>query len=425
MWRRRTRRFITGGRWTEQLPQGIRQNLRWFWLDGVFANASESIIVTYLTLFVLALGANSVQIGLMSSLSSLGGALFLLPGATLVERWGHRRQIVVFNGGGIARLVLLLLALLPLVLTGPSAVTIAIGLIVIRSISGNFNFPAWMSLSADIVPVAWRGRYFSSRNIMMSVAGMVTVFLAGLIITRTGGLAGYQYVLGLAFILGLVATYSFNRISDPLNSTPPPKVVRPAMNLGLRLRQDSDFWILCATAAVWNFSLNIAGPFFRVYLVEDLAATATMVAILSIVCSLSALPGQRLFGMLADKWGPRRVVLVTGLFIPGLPLGWAVATTSWQLIPFEIASGFLWAGYNLAIFNFLLMLIPESRRERYSAFYQIVVMVASAGGAMLGGIVAGSWSYTAVFVLSGVGRLIAALMFAGFFRKTVDPIAAE
>lgn len=409
---------MAGGRWTEQLPPATRQNLRWFWLDGVFANASDAIIQTYLTLFVLALGANSVQIGLMNSLSNLGGAIFLLPGAWLVERWGHRRQIVVANGGGLARLMLLLLALLPLVLMGPVAVTVAIVLVVVRGVSGSFSYPAWLSLSADIVPMEWRGRYFASRNIMMSVAGMVTVFLSGLIVTRFGELPGYQYVLGLTFVLGLVSTYSYNRIADPLGSAPPPEVPRPARSLSRHLREDSDFWILCATAALWNFSLNIAGPFFRVYLVQDLSASATMVAVLSVAYTLSALPGQRLFGMLADKWGPRRVVLLTGLFIPGLPIGWALVTSAWQLIPLELISGFLWAGYNLAIFNYLLVLIPEGRRERYSAFYQIVVMVASAVGSALGGVMAaGTLGFVGVFIISGIGRLVAALVFAASSRK--------
>jgi len=419
MWRRRIRRFTAGGRWTEQLPIAMRKNLRWFWFDGVFANASEGIVVTYLSLFVLALGATGAQIGLMSALSSLIAALVLFPGAGLVERWGHRRQIVVFTGGGLSRLILLLLALLPLLVSGPVAVTLAIGLVVVRSASSNFAYPAWMSLSADIVPLAWRGRYFSSRNIMMSLAGMTMAFVAGVLITRIGGVPGYQVALTLAFLIGLGATYSYHRLRDPRNSAPPLKLARQTRSIRERLGEDAGFWILCGTAALWNFSLNVAGPFFSVYLVSGLKATAIMVGTLSVVNSLAALPGQRLFGVLADRWGPRRVQLLTGLVIPLLPLGWAVAGASWQLIPVEIASGFLWAGYNLAIFNFLLMLIPEGQRERYSAIYQIIITLALAGGAAVGGLVVSYWSYKAVFIMSGVGRLTAALLFARFSRQVV------
>jgi len=181
--RRRALRFTTGGRWTAQLHPSIRQNLRWFWFDGVFASSSDSIAVTYLSLFVLALGATRAQIGLMSALSSLSAALLLLPGATLVECWGHRKRIVVLSGGGVARIALLLLALVPLAFAGPTAVYTVIALAILRSAFGNLGVPAWVSLIADIVPLSWRGRYFSSRNMAMGVANMLTTFLAGQLIT--------------------------------------------------------------------------------------------------------------------------------------------------------------------------------------------------------------------------------------------------
>jgi predicted MFS family arabinose efflux permease len=214
----------------------------------------------------------------------------------------------------------------------------------------------------------------------------------------------------------MVATYNFNRIRDPLGSAAPQKVGKNALKLFRRLQQDPGFWLLCAVAALWNFSLNVAGPFFSVYLVDGLHATASIVGALNVVGSLAALPGQRLFGVLADRWGPRRVQLLTGLLIPVLPLGWALARSPWQLAPIELLAGFLWAGYNLAAFNFLLTLIPENQRERYSAMYQIIITLALAGGAALGGVVAEQWGYKTVFVLSGIGRLTAALLFARFVR---------
>jgi predicted MFS family arabinose efflux permease len=88
------------------------------------------------------------------------------------------------------------------------------------------------------------------------------------------------------------------------------------------------------------------------------------------------------------------------------------------VVPINLAAGFLWAGYNLSNFNSLLTLTPEDRRPGYSALYQAIVTAALAGGAALGGIVAERWGYTAVFVLSGIGRLGAALLFARFVRST-------
>src|SRR5512136_2188253 len=95
--------LVTGGDWALELPGKTRQNLRWFWYDGLFSSASDNIIITYLSLYVLALGATRAQIGIMSALSSLSATLLLLPGAMLVERFSHRKEITLLFGWGLAR----------------------------------------------------------------------------------------------------------------------------------------------------------------------------------------------------------------------------------------------------------------------------------------------------------------------------------
>lgn len=422
---RRASQFTAGGRWTDRLQSPVRRNLRCFWFDGLFASASDSIVISYLSLYVLALGASRAQIGLMDALSSLSAALLLLPGAALVERRGRRKQLVVTSGGGAARLALLLLALIPLGFTGPAAITLFIALAVARSAFGNLALPAWVSLTADIVPLSWRGRYFASRNIAMEVAKVVFTLLAGVLITRVSGsdgsATGYQIAMGLAFALGMISTFSFARIEDP-HVAPPrqPKGHGPRFSMVRHLRGYPDFLAFCGTAALWNFSLNIAGPFFNVCLVERFDASASVVGVLTIVSSLAALPGQRLFGALADRWGPRRIQLITGLLIPLLPFSWVLIDAPWHVVPINLVGGFLWSGYNLACFNLLLALTPEDRRPRYSALYQIVITASLAFGAALGGFVAERWGYNPIFVLSGVGRLVAALLFALFIRRSAD-----
>jgi len=421
LWTRTRRgllRLTAGGRWTDRLPISVAINLRWFWLDGVFAQATEAITLTYLSLFILALGGTRAQIGLMTALSSLSAALLLLPGASIVERGGNRKLLCLWGGGGVSRVALLVLALLPLALTGPTLITVAIAIIVIRNAFMNIGLPAWVSLSADIVPLTWRGRYFSSRNIAMAIAGMIVTYWVGNFITRVGSPGGYQLALGLAFATGLISTFSFARIAEPpaTQNAPTPAVKPPAL-LRQFLSLDRNFLALCATAALWNFSLNIAGPFFNVYLVENLKATAATVGVLNVVSSLAALPALRLFGMLTDRWGPRRVQLLTGLLIPIAPLVWAIATSPWYIVLVNSVNGFLWAGYNLATFNFLLVLTPNEHRARYSALYQIIITVALAVGAAVGGLIATHWGYTLIFILTSAGRFAAALLFARFVRE--------
>ncbi len=407
-----------GGSWTNQLTEGARASLRWFYFDGLFASASDAITLTYLTLYLLALGATSAQIGFMTALASLSAAALLVPGAMLSERLRSRKGLILASGGGVTRSMLLLLALTPLIFKGSSAILVMIAFKLVADGFANLSIPAWISLTADLVPLKYRGHYFGSRNLIMGISNMIMVLLVGAMITHIGSPAGYQLAFGLAFAIGMISTFSFSHIQEPQPAAP--RTVQPTYtpaSLLHTLSADRRFLAFCAHAMLWTISLNVAGPFFNVHLVQNLKATAVMVGITSIVSSLTGLPGMRLFGRWADQWGPRKVQLITGLVIPVLPLAWAIIRAPWQVILINILGGFIWAGYNLSSFNFLLLLTPNEQRARYSALFQIVVTLSTAVGAALGGLITMHWSYPTVFVISGLGRIAAMAIFARFVRE--------
>lgn len=406
-------RLAVGGDWAITQPAVTRRNLVWFWFDGFFASASDNIVVTYLVVYLVALGATQAQIGLMSSLSSLSAALLLMPGAMLVERVGKRRSLCL-AGGGWARAALLLLAVLPLFLKDSALIYLAIALSISRDATANLSFPAWMSLSGDIVPFEGRGRFFSSRNFIMSVSGIIMTFLAGQLITRIHQPAGYQVALFAAFALGALSIYSFSHLTDRPHALAYPQVKAPVTPRALLrdITSQREFMTFAIITALWNFSLNIAGPFFTVYLVTDLHANAAMVGYTAIASSVSSMLAQRRVGDLNDRWGARRLTVIAGLLIPIVPFLWVFTTAAWQIIPINLVSGALWGAYNLGSFNYLLQMTPPERRARYSALFQIIVTVSLALGAALGSLVVTLLGFKAVFVASAGGRMLAALLFA-------------
>jgi len=421
---RRFSRLTLGGDWALSEPAETRHNLRWFWFDGFFSSASDNILITYLVLYLLALGATRAQIGLLSSISSLCAALVLLPGALLVERIGHRKELTVWAGGGMSRLAIFALALIPLGLKGPALVYVAMALSVVRDTFGNLAYPAWMAIIAEIIPISGRGRYFGTRNFAMGVTGMAVTLLVGELITRTSKPAGFQIALGMAFVIGMMSTFSFAHIRV---SKAPPIKASGAAGLNIRdvlrdMLKHPAFLTLAGVSALWNFSLNVAGPFFNVYLVQNLGATATMVGFLGVVSTLASLLVQRKLGELADRWGSRRMQLISGLLIPILPFAWLFVTSPWHIVPINLLSGVLWGAYSLASFNYLLALTPADQRARYSALFQLAMMVSLAAGAAVGSIIISSpWAYKGVFLGSCIGRFTAAVLFARFVVAPEHP----
>ena len=416
------RKFTWGGDWAVSLSEQIKHNLYWFFFDGLFASASDNIVVTYVTLYILALGATRGQVGLMSSFSSLSAAVLLLVGAILVERFGHRKELTVIFGGGIGRLAILILALLPLFIGHQAIVWMAILFSVTRDAFSNLAFPAWMSITADVVPMEGRGRYFGSRNFIMGITGILAILLVGELITKTSIPLGYQISLGLGFAFGMLSTFSFSHLHDPKGGFPQVKAAGSFSPRAILrdMQAHPVFLALSLVMAFWNFSLNIAGPFFNVFMAVNLKFSASMVGIASIVTTVASLLLQRRVGRLSDRWGPRRVQMICMFLIPILPLWWIFVSKFWHVIVLNSFSGVIWGAFNLVSFNFLLSLTPDAQRARFSAFYQILVMLALAGGAAVGAWVVTEWGYQAIFLCSGIGRLIAGILFVRFIPKAVE-----
>jgi MFS family permease len=418
--RQRTDEFIGGPpdpAADADLPDGLsapdaRKGRKMMWLDGLVTNISESFVLNFVNPYALALGATNVQVGWLSALTNLAGALGQLPGARLDERGISRKLVVIVCGGGIARLLLIAMALVPLVFGGGAAIYAFIALIALRSFLNNLGVPAWSALVADIAPASIRGRYFASRNIALAVAALLFTPLAGRLAEVLGLPLGYQASFLVAGLIGFAATAIFARIPEPPRARPAAtaQAARPH-SAWTALRTHPEFAWFAAVAFIWNLGIMVAGPFFSVYLVRNLGASPTQIGLLAAIHSFAAIFGQRLWGRLTDRRGPEWVVLVAGWSIPLIPVLYALVPNPWLLLPVEALSGFAWAGYGLANFNLLLDLTPVEQRTRYIALYQIAVFSAAFIGPLIGSALANSVGIIGLFWISAAGRVVAALIF--------------
>jgi len=404
----------------QQAPQPltIRQvnNLRHFWLDGIFASASESFYLAFIPLFALAYGASNQEVGWITAIGNLAGAAALFPGARLVEKTGNRKSIVLWSGGGVARIMLLLLACIPLVSLPPLVAIIAITAINgVRAFAANFANPAWTAMVADIVPDFMRGRYFSARNLTMGVATFTFSMLAGWLIRtgnqwQGGSLLGYQLSFLLAFVVGMASTYQFARLREP-HSPHHSEHVRQSGSLREALKSSPGYLGFVISGFVWNFALQVAAPFFNVYLVTQLGANASTVGLFASISSLTSMGGQLFFGKVLDRRGAVFLQLMTGFPIVLLPVMWIFYTEAWQAGVNNLFGGFLWAGFNLANFNLLLQVTPNIGRARAVALYQTGVFASAFVGPLVGGYLADQVGFQSIFLLSGAGRLAGMLLF--------------
>ncbi len=402
-------------------PKQVPSALRLFWADGLFAAAQDAFILAYLPLLATELGAGGAEIGLLAASQSLGGVLALYPGAMAARHARSRRWLVVLFAGLLGRFALLASAFAVALASGNTALYLVIGLFALRAFLGNFTLPAWTSLAADIIPPGARSRYFASRNVAINLATLAITPLGGLLLDWLGMPGGYVVALGVSFGLGMCATFVYSRLPEPPRAP-------AAERAGKRFRplaaaRDRHFRTFLAATFVLQFATMIAGPFFNVYLKNDLGASNFEVGLLSTAAAFAGMIGQLYFGDVMARRGAlwlTRAALVT---MPVLPLMWLGISNPWLVLAPNMLGGFIWSAFNLANFQLLLEVTHEENREEFVAIFHTGVFFALFLAPFLGGVVVDTMGYKAAFALSGGGRVVAAVMFFVAMREPAKEAA--
>jgi len=250
----------------------VRRGMRLSIFDGMLAQAFYGLTwpgSVFVTGFALLLGAGSFTIGLLAALPPLLSGVNLLA-AWALERVGRRRRFFAATSG-IHRSVILLFMVIPFAAgtaSRPALLWLLIGVIFVSVFFGAFQHTAWMSWMADMIPEDRRGAFFSRRNMLCGGLWMVQSYAIGQLLTRQNTELTYALVFAAATLLAVPSILLVTAQPEPPLETDPdrPSLIdlwRHAWNLK-QFR-----WFLFFQLA-WGFTTSLAGPFYNVYMLQNL-----------------------------------------------------------------------------------------------------------------------------------------------------------
>ncbi|MFH0829780.1 MAG: MFS transporter [Candidatus Aenigmatarchaeota archaeon] len=131
-----------------------------------------------------------------------------------------------------------------------------------------------------------------------------------------------------------------------------------------------------------------------------------MYAVVTSVSVIATILSQPYWGKFADKFGDRTTMAICSVLIALVPGLWLLVQNPMQMMLVYIGSGFAWAGFDLAVFNYLLDSTPENKRSSYIANYTTFVGLASFLGPLAGGMLA-VFAQGSMLIGSGLGLVFA------------------
>ena len=185
-------------------------NIRVFAITSVLGMFGRSMAFPFASLYILHLGGNPEQIGIVMALAPLLGLLALPIGGYLVDNVGRVKLI------GITGICSGLISLLFYVVA-PSWLWLAAGALLLGL--SVMQFPASSAIIADSLTPETRGRGIATLSMLSSAPAMLAPLAAGAILEALGDGTGMRVLYGVLafanFTAGILNLTMLNETTEP------------------------------------------------------------------------------------------------------------------------------------------------------------------------------------------------------------------
>lgn len=386
----------------------LRRSLRASVVDGAACAAMTGFGETYFPAFGLLLGASPFQVGLLTTVPMLCGAVAQLLAPRVAHRTGDRRYVI---GAAVLQACCFLpigaLALLAM----PGRYEVLLFWVALYWTMSLGIHPVWNSWIARLVPAVVRSRFFGRRAAAVNLALLGSTLLAGVILhvmegSRWGAANGFLILFALAGSSRLVSARFLVRQHDPQSGRP---LRRPRVRAALRGMARRPYGRLVALLVLMMGAVHLSAAYFTPYMLQRLRLSYAEYTALNGAVLLSRILFSPYWGAVARQFGNRRVLQVAGTLLVPLSSLWVLSDDLAYLIALQVLAGFAWAGFELAVVLNMFDTTDDADRAAVLSLYTLLNGVAIVCGSLVGGTVLralGDGGYHALFIASSLLRAL-------------------
>lgn len=409
--------------------QSISRNLRSMTRDGVFYSVMVGIGETYFPAFVLAAGLGEVAAGLITTLPLLAGAVLQLLAPRGVKALGSARLWVV------ASAALQALCFLPLGIAaynGSISTMTAFALVSAYWGFGMATNAAWGTWVETLVPITIRSKYFAGRTRYIQ-AGTLLGFVAGgftLQYAQNHGFAlqAFAALFAVAGICRFFSSWALASQSEIKPKDDEQKTVSVA-ELCRRVWNGGSERFLVYLIAM-QFGVYFSGPYFNPYMLRHLHLSYVTYVLLIGSCFVAKGLALPMWGKVAHRYGPQKLLWYGGLGIIPVSGLWIVSNSLPFLFALQIAGGIAWAAYELAMLLLFFETLKREERTSLMSLYNAGNSLSMVIGSIFGGLLINYFnkspgSYLMVFFLSSVFRFLTVGILFTLPKLVADRVAEK
>ncbi|HLD55120.1 MAG TPA: MFS transporter [Candidatus Nanoarchaeia archaeon] len=357
--------------------------------ESIYAWGRDSFGDKFVAPFAIAINSTNSMVALLSAVTGLLGPLFQLFGSRLPEQYPRKKIILktVFYESlmwlpFIAIAILFYFNIIPEML--PYLLLFSFSLVTIFLHLGH---PAWFSWMGDIINEKDRGRWFAKRSLIGGFVSIILTILASVFLDyfKTKGWIMFGFMT--LFFLAFIARYSCYKIYK----------IQYEPKIKLKEGYYFSFWSFVINAPQTNFGKftifrtffsfanSISASLLAIYLLRNLQFSYTIYMAITLSLTLFSLFVLGLWGKFADLYGNYRVLCITTIFIPTIPILYILSPSPIYLILIpSLIGGISWAGFDLVARNFVYDNVRRENRGLIVSYYNLLIGIGTFLGAGLG-----------------------------------------
>ena len=287
---------------------GLKRDLWLLFALNIAIGFSAQFITPLFPLYLEGLGASEMEIGLVLSLASILATAMMIPSGLMMNRIGKKRTLLVSVG---------LAALPPLLISFLDDWRWVTPLYMIFSASFSFFIVSRMAMISESATPRNRATLFGVMNLAWPIGGLVAPTLSGFLVENFGWAPIFQ-VTTLIMAASLIPTLRLEEPAAPIEVEQVP-AKRPSIF-------DREYLPFMTLIFLFHFLAGMMegmiGTVLPLFLKNQIMISESLIGLFFTASSILILVLQIPSGRLADRYGRKKVLVLSLLPIPLLLGAW-------------------------------------------------------------------------------------------------------
>lgn len=411
---------MTVGATPDYMPTSVqRRNLLFVVADGAVIGLM-SAAASFVSVFVIRLGASPLWVSLLSSIPSAIALVMTLPWSQFAERQTRPQRVFAWARLAV-HVVYPLVALAPLLLQGKQAARAIILIWSLSALPSSLSNVMFTLVMGNAVPPEKRSLLMSRRWMIMGAANLAALPLVSRLIDRVHFPLGYQIAFGMNALFAGLAFFLAHKIAVPEREASYPQNTLPlwsrVQGQAREVLEEKPFLIFVSGRMLLNLGLALVSAIIPLYWVKDLKVSDTWVGYFNAASSAATLIAYVPWTRIKSKYGTRWTLIPSVLGAALYPALLALARAPAAVLPIVAFNGLVGSGLNLAFFEALLDTCPRNKQALYIAINMTAVHLMGVIGPPVGAALSNALGTRWVLVIATLIAVLGVGIF-GFVSAT-------